>query len=225
MPRRGTRSTTMKQLPVYAFLFFLGAGIAGGAEKAIDFFEPEDLHAVISGHTVNYDFLLLDVRDHWELAKGVIASRYCRPYHLSWAAGELQEHYDLLPDSMCILIYSQTGAPQSIDAANFLAGKGFPCIGCVNGGVRLYETVGELSDSSELKPLSLLPQPSYFADTTGVAGGRPVVRVGEHDEAERRYFTLQGRVVRAGNEADVPPMFLLMRQAGTTIPVRRMLSR
>lgn len=204
-----------------ALCFCLGTGICHGESKAIDFFDPEDLFAVISGHTVGYDFILLDVRDHWELAKGIIASRYCRPYHLSWAANELQEKYQLLPDSMCILIYSQTGAPQTVDAANFLAGKEFPCIGCLNGGVRLYETVGELRDSSELKPLSLLPQPSYFGDTAGVIGGRTVFRGGERNDSRRRYFTLQGRVLRSGNEEDVSPMYLLMRHAGKALPILR----
>ena len=216
----------MRQLLLFGTLtILLGTGISHGASKDIRFFDPENLLTTISGHDVDYDFILLDIRDDWELAKGVIASRYCRPYHLSWAAGELQEQYRLLPDTVCILIYSQTGAPQTIDAANFLAANGYPCLGCLNGGVRMYETVGELRDSAEIKPLSLLPQPSYFGDTTGVMSAKPRFHVEPRSDARRYCFTLQGRALQTVSGENHAPMYLLARQGGTILPMIKTSSR
>ncbi len=183
---------------------FMHAALAAGQPVAIP---PTELQVAISDHTADYDFILLDVRDFLEVDLGIIASDCCKPYHLSIRFNELEQQYGLLPKDTAIIIYCANGN-RSIDAGNFLIGKGFTSVGSVVGGISAYR--GTLRDSTEFKSLVKLPEPSYFKEgcvavrtTVPYRTPQSVFSSGENEVV--RYFTLQGRLVPIHNQRATAP--------------------
>jgi rhodanese-related sulfurtransferase len=212
-----------QQISLGVLLLCMGISICQGASREILFFAAEELEAGIATHSLDFDFFLIDLRDDWELQNGIIATRYCRPYHLSWFYNVLQEKYRLLPDTMRILLYCQTGN-RAIDAANFLADKGYKLIGCLTEGVRGYG--GELHDSLECKPLSLLPEPSYFRDTTAaVTSDHRSLFIAPRSDGNRLVFTLQGRLLGQSIERKNAAAVVVFRRDGGTMPMLRAITR
>lgn len=171
----------------------------------------DNLQEMITDHTVDFDFILIDVRDDFEVESGIIASRYCKPYHMSWNDGNLQQWYSQLPQDMPLVVYCRSGN-RSLEAANFLVEKGFTQVASVAQGINSYK--GALSDSTELKPLSALPEPSYLGDTT-----TSVLRIPRKQHAiiitvperSRRQFNLQGCSLPQRTLLHGAPVYILER--------------
>lgn len=124
---------------------------------------PQELEKLINDCKHDTNYILLDVRDVSEVKNGIIASEYCKPYHLSFNTKELENNYSILPEDTPIYIYCRTGN-RSQQAADFLIKKGFNEVYSMSGGINSYD--GELHDSSEFKswsPLNVI-EPSF---TTG----------------------------------------------------------
>ena len=171
----------------------------------------DNLQEMITDHTVDFDFILIDVRDDIEVESGIIASRYCKPYHMSWNDGNLQQWYSQLPQDMPLVVYCRSGN-RSLQAANFLVEKGFTQVASMAQGINSYK--GALSDSTELKPFSALPEPSYLGDTT-----TSMIRIPQKLQAviitdpatSRRRFNLQGRSLPRRSPQRSTPVYILER--------------
>lgn len=180
----------------FFFLLLLVCRFVSGQEADVVIFSPSDLQKAITGHTLGYDFILLDVRDDMEVEGGIIATEYCKPYHMSWNFDDLQNNYSLLPTDVRVIIYCRSGN-RSLQAGLFLVGKGFELVGSVAGGINQYH--GELEDSTEFKLWKEFPDPSYHGSVGVRYEGRrapvlPGIQTG--DENRRDVFTLQGRVIK-----------------------------
>ena len=117
------------------------------------------LDSIITNHAADYDFILLDVRESYEVEDGVIGSECCKPYQMAWNSNVLQEKYTLLPDGVPIMVYCRSGN-RSMSAAHFLAEKGFEDVSSLDGGFSSYD--GGTLEVGELKKINNLPEPSYF---------------------------------------------------------------
>ena len=178
-------------------------------EPEVTIISPEYLEEIITGHTVDFDFVLIDVRTDSEVDAGIIASRYCKPYHMSWDFEELQENYGLLPKDMAIILYCRTGH-RSLEAGHFLVQKGFTKVASLSGGYSSYK--GENADVSELKPVADLPAPSYLGDTTTVTiavPGRHHTVITTDKTGFKGRFTLQGRALSTGVHQRSAPVYIL----------------
>jgi rhodanese-related sulfurtransferase len=165
---------------------------------------------------VDSDFILIDVRDVSEVATGIIASDCCKPYHMSWNSGELEDNYSLLPIEMAIILYCRSGN-RSMQAANFLAGKDFTNLSSLDGGINSYP--GELKDSSEFKEWGKLPEPSYFAegcDEVAVSRTSRQPRFHIVLDIPQYYLTLNGKMLKSKQNKRSAPVYLLRRQGDKT---------
>jgi hypothetical protein len=159
---------------------------AAGENGEVTLFTPDELEEAISADTIQYDFILLDVRDDSEVKNGIIATRYCKPYHMSWNFDELQQNYLLLPTE-------------------------FTLVASITGGISQYP--GELADSIEFKPWTKLPEPSYFSAAETRLAGRKAVqpRINSSPAGYRHLVTLQGREVKWRPGFRYPPVFIVER--------------
>jgi rhodanese-related sulfurtransferase len=185
--------------------FFLLNRLILGAVTPIS---PADLDSAITKHTLNYDFILIDVRDYREVAGGIIASGYCKPYHMSWNSGEFNNNMQLLPKNVRIIVYCESGN-RSSKAALKLVNAGYELVGSMTGGTGSYK--GNLADSTEFKPLSKLPEASYFGTLTAVSRKDPQFRIVVPTNEKRQQFTLQGRTIRQVGREQNAPVYILER--------------
>lgn len=169
---------------------------------------PASLDTAVTRHTLEYDFILLDVRDYNEVSGGIIASEYCKPYHMSWNFDEFDNNFHLLPKTMPIIIYCKSGNRSSQAAAKLVA-EGYEFVGSMTGGINSYK--GTLADSTEFKPLSKLPEASYFGTLTTVSRNHPRFSITIPSDAKRQQFTLQGRIIRQVGRERNPPVYILER--------------
>ena len=203
--KRVMRAVTFFALLPVAFFF---RSVYAGAEVTL---MPADyLQEMISDHTVDFDFILIDVRDDIEVEGGIIASKYCKPYHMSWNTGVLSEKYTLLPKTTAIVVYCRSGS-RSLQAANFLLEKGFTQVASITGGINSY--TGTLSDSTEFKPLEVLPTPSYLGDTSTSVTRLPRKQQAVLITAMPRdaRFDLQGRSLSSQPRQRNAPVYILER--------------
>jgi rhodanese-related sulfurtransferase len=206
----------MRRVTVFSFLMLVVVQqYICGQNGEVTFFTPSELENAISTDTLKYDFILLDIRDDSEVESGIIATDYCKPYHMSWNFGELEEEYTLLPSDMPTIIYCRSGN-RSLQAGNFLVDKGFTRVASINGGISQYS--GDLADSIEFKPWSELPEPSYFAPVEIRQAGRNVFRpnINSRIENNRQFFTLQGRLLKGRFGQRNPAVFILQRIGNET---------
>ncbi len=154
---------------------------------------PGELKTLINDCTTKSDYILLDVRDNSEVKDGIIASDYCKPYHMSWNSGVLKASYASLPKEMPIYVYCKSGN-RSGQAAKFLSDSGYTKVFSMTGGISSY--TGTLHDSTEFKALTKLPEPSFFKEKCQTAMSRiPALRSAPVPDSRRQCFTLQGRLV------------------------------
>lgn len=177
---------------------------------AITEFTGEELETIITTHALDFDFILIDIRDDMEVASGIIASEYCKPYHFSWNMGDFDEHYNEIPKDLAIIVYCRSGS-RARSAVSVLSNAGFETIGTLGGGINAYG--GTLEDSTELKPSSDFPEPSYFGTLTNQAAKPLVYHAARISRKNPLLYTvtLAGKVVTAGKNSDLLPAVLITR--------------
>gem|GEM_PF-5916451 len=205
----------MKTYPVMIFLLTLISLCGRVAGQDVRGIHPDTLKNAITNHTLDYDLILIDIRTYTDVEQGIIATDYCKPYHLSIAFGELEAKAPLLPKEMPIIIYCRSGT-RATDGVNILLNAGCTMIGYLLGGILGYS--GELRDSTEFKPISELPSPSYtgtLAIKTPRRGER--LRIAMESDVSPLHVTLQGRL--AGGDMSngrCAPLLILNGRGGNS---------
>jgi rhodanese-related sulfurtransferase len=104
-----------------------------------------------------FNFILIDVRGSDEIS-AAIGSAQCKPYNLAWPE-QFKNEIAKIPKDQAVIVYCRSGG-RSRNAAAYLN---------ENGYTRVYDAGGFLSwdgptvPVSDLKPASLLPEPSMQA--------------------------------------------------------------
>ena len=104
-----------------------------------------------------FNFILIDVRGSDEIS-AAIGSAQCKPYNLAWPE-QFKNEIAKVPKDQAVIVYCRSGG-RSRNAAAYLN---------ENGYTRVYDAGGFLSwdgptvPVSDLKPASLLPEPSMQA--------------------------------------------------------------
>ena len=178
------------------------------ANAAVTQYAAEDLEEIITAHTIDYDFILIDIRDDSEVATGIIASEYCKPYHLSWNMGDFDDNYSKIPTEIPVIVYCRSGS-RARGATSLLSDAGFETVGTLTGGINAWG--GALSGASELQPVSDLPTPSYYGTVTRVMA-RPIVHQSAQVSRKNPLFytvTLSGKVISSVNNGSRLPAVLI----------------
>ena len=140
-------------MPLTILLFAL---LAGMFQSAVQPMEQETLKSYLE-NGAPFDFILIDVRRADEITKA-IGNENCKPYNLAWPDG-LKDIGEKVPKDREIVIYCQSGN-RAARAANFLTASGYTNVHNA-GGIRTW--TGPTVPPSEIKPASLLPEPSMRA--------------------------------------------------------------
>jgi rhodanese-related sulfurtransferase len=104
-----------------------------------------------------FDFVLIDVRASDEI-ESAIGNAKCQPYNLAWPA-QFKDEVARIPKDVAVVVYCRSGG-RSRQAAAYLE---------ANGYTRVYDAGGFMTwngptiPASDLKPASLLPEPSMRA--------------------------------------------------------------
>ena len=101
-----------------------------------------------------FDFILLDVRGADEISNA-IGNSACKPYNLVWPE-QFKEVSAKIPKDKAVIVYCRSGA-RAARAAAYLDAAGYTSV--YNAGGILTWT-GPTVLPSEIKPFSLLPEPS-----------------------------------------------------------------
>ncbi|MBN1575225.1 MAG: rhodanese-like domain-containing protein [Chitinispirillaceae bacterium] len=200
----------LKLLYASAMGVLITFSLISGQVKTIS---PDALKTMINDCTIESDYLLLDVRDNSEVRAGIIASDYCKPYHMSLNSGVLEDNYTKLPKEIPIYIYCRSGN-RSQQAATFLSSNGFSEVYSMTGGISSYKD--SLHDSSEFKTWSItLLDPSFFEGHCPTALNKsPAVRNTPYVNSRYRILTLQGRLVKQPLHRQSGQVFILERIEG-----------
>jgi phage shock protein E len=145
-------------------IFFLFAVLSGLFQSAVNTIDQNTLKNFLESNAP-FDFILIDVREASEITTA-IGNDACKPYNLAWP-----ERFKILslkiPKDFPIIIYCQTGG-RAQRAAEFLASAGYTHVYSA-GGVISWN--GPVIPPSEIKPVSLLPEPSMRAVEKRARGG------------------------------------------------------
>ncbi len=104
-----------------------------------------------------FNFILIDVRTAEE-ATTAIGNAACKPYNLAWPA-QFKDEVARIPKDAAVVVYCRSGG-RSRQAAAYLD---------ANGYTRVYDAGGFMNwdgptiPASDIKPASLLPEPSMRA--------------------------------------------------------------
>jgi rhodanese-related sulfurtransferase len=104
-----------------------------------------------------FDFILIDVRSSEE-ASTAIGNAACKPYNLAWPV-QFKDEIVKIPKDQTIIVYCRSGG-RARNTAAYLSAEGY---------ARVYEAGGFITwdgptvPASEIKPASLLPEPSMRA--------------------------------------------------------------
>jgi len=104
-----------------------------------------------------FDFVLIDVRGSDEIS-AAIGNAQCKPYNLAWPE-QFKNEVARIPKDYAIIVYCRSGG-RSRNAAAYLN---------ENGYTKVYDAGGFLTwdgptvPPSDIKPASLLPEPSMRA--------------------------------------------------------------
>jgi rhodanese-related sulfurtransferase len=137
----------------------IAAGVCRAAVNSID-------QEVLKGYLENgapFDFLLIDVRTREEV-KAAIGDAACKPYNLAWPT-QFQDESAKIPKDQTVILYCATGG-RSARAADYLDKNGYTHV--YNAGGFLTWT-GPTVPAFEVKPASLLPEPSMKSSTAKIA--------------------------------------------------------
>jgi phage shock protein E len=105
-----------------------------------------------------FDFILIDVRSSEE-ASTVIGNAACKPYNLAWP-DQFKNEIVRIPKDQSVIVYCRSGN-RSRNAAAFLSSEGYTRVYDA-GGILTWD--GPTIPGSEIKPASLLPEPSMRAN-------------------------------------------------------------
>jgi len=125
-------------------------------QSAVQPMEQETLKSYLE-NGAPFDFILIDVRGADEITRA-IGNDNCKPYNLAWPEG-LKDISAKVPKEREIVIYCQSGG-RAARAASFLTASGYTNVHNA-GGFRSW--TGPTVPPSEIKPASLLPEPSMRA--------------------------------------------------------------
>jgi rhodanese-related sulfurtransferase len=104
-----------------------------------------------------FDFILIDIRGSDEISMA-IGNAACKPYNLAWPA-QFKDEVAKIPKDQAVIVYCRSGG-RSRAAAAYLEANGF---------TRVYDAGGFITwdgstiPASDMKPASLLPEPSMRA--------------------------------------------------------------
>jgi len=126
---------------------------------------------ILKGYLENgaaFDFVLIDVRTSEEIS-AAIGSALCKPYNLAWP-NQFKDECARIPKDQRIIVYCQSGG-RSSRAAAYLNTNGYTSVYDA-GGFLTWK--GATVPPSEIKPASLLPEPSMRAATGDLRHSMPV---------------------------------------------------
>lgn len=135
------------------WILLVGALFAGIGQAAVNTMDQE----VLKGYLENgapFDFILIDVRSSEEVT-AAIGNAACKPYNLAWPI-QFKEECVKIPKDQAVIIYCRSGG-RAGSAAGYLTAEGYTRVFNAGGFITWK---GPTIDPSELKPVSLLPEPS-----------------------------------------------------------------
>jgi phage shock protein E len=122
-------------------------------QSAADPFTQDTLKSYLeNGAPIN--FILIDVRSSMEIS-AAIGNSSCKPYNLAWPE-QFQEESKKIPKDQTIIIYCKSGRRAKM-AVEYLKANGFTNV-LDAGGFNTW--TGPTVVPTEIKPASLLPEPS-----------------------------------------------------------------
>jgi rhodanese-related sulfurtransferase len=135
------------------FLMLAVAMIAGICQAAVNPLSQAELKGYLE-KGAPFDFILIDVRGSDEIS-AAIGNDQCKPYNLAWPV-QFKDEVARIPKDQAIVVYCRSGG-RSRSAAAYLNSNGY---------TRVYDAGGFLTwdgptvPVSDIKPASLLPEPS-----------------------------------------------------------------
>jgi len=152
------------------FLFVLFAGFP---QLSVNTMEQQTLKTYLEWGAP-FDFVLIDLRQPDEITAAIGAAHYrancgligtceypgCKPYNLTWPK-QFKKLVEKIPKDQTIIVYCKSG-DLAVKAASYLNERGF---------IRAYSAGGFLTwkgstvPASEIKPVTLLPEPSCQGHT------------------------------------------------------------
>ena len=132
------------------------AMIASLSQAAVNPLSQADLKTFLEKGSP-YDFVLIDVRGSGEIT-AAIGNAQCKPYNLAWPE-QFKSEVAKIPKDQAVVVYCRSGG-RARNAAAYLN---------ENGYTRVYDAGGFLTwdgptvPASDLKPVTLLPEPSMRA--------------------------------------------------------------
>jgi len=138
-------------------IFLLFVLVAGMFQSAVKPMSQETLKGYLEKNQAPFDFILIDVRGAGEIT-AAIGSAGCKPYNLEWA-DQFKDIRDKVPKDIAIIVYCRSGG-RSARAAAFLEASGYTNVYDAGGFMNWN---GPTVPPSEIKPSSLLPEPSMRA--------------------------------------------------------------
>lgn len=158
--------------------------------------------------------ILLDIRRDDEVASGIIASENCKPYHIIWGDPQWDARYKDLPKDSAIILYCRSGSRVQ-PAAKFLIDNGYTMVAIMEGGILKYPQAS-LVDSTNFKPWSNLPAPSYTPPANVVLRKTPnTIAKPLSQEVQREMFNLRGQRIESNIADPNAPVFILERIGST----------
>lgn len=125
-------------------------------QAAIQPLDQETLKLYVE-HGAPFDFVLIDVRTSEEI-ESAIGNAACKPYNLAWPE-QFKTEVARIPKDAAVVVYCRSGG-RSRQAAAYLEANGFTSVYDA-GGFMTWD--GPTIPASDLKPASLLPEPSMRA--------------------------------------------------------------
>jgi len=147
----------MRRILLAGVLF---AAIGQGAVSTLD-------QETLKGYLENgapFDFILIDIRTVAEVT-AAIGNAACKPYNLVWP-DQFKEQCVKIPKDQAIILYCRSGG-RATNAAEYLNAAGYTRVFNA-GGFSTWN--GPTVPPSEIKPASLLPEPSMRAKAKAARG-------------------------------------------------------
>ena len=137
----------------FVLLLFAAAAMM---QPAVNVLDQQTLKDYIE-NGAPFDFILLDARGADEISKA-IGNSQCKPYNLAWPE-QFKDVATKIPKDRAVIVYCHSGA-RAARAAAFLDAAGYTRVYNA-GGILTWN--GPTVPASEIKPVSLLPEPSCKA--------------------------------------------------------------
>jgi rhodanese-related sulfurtransferase len=134
----------------FILLVAMAAALSQPAAKLMD---QETLKSYLENGTP-FDFILIDVRSSEEIS-AVIGNAACKPYNFAWPV-QFQQECERIPKNRTVIVYCRSGG-RSAMAAAYLTNNGFTDVHNAGGFITWK---GPTIPTSEIKPASLIPEPS-----------------------------------------------------------------